>query len=577
MNFKTRASWILKIQVFVSGAAVMALEILGSRFLAPYFGSTLFVWGSLIGVVLLALSLGYFYGGKVSENNPSLSTFSLIIFLTGAYILSLAVTSQSIFEIVVALNLGERYGPLLAAFMLLAVPSFLLGIVSPYSIKLEAKPLKKIGRVAGSLYSISTAGSIGGTFLTVFILIPQFGVMKTLFGVSVALMCISLLGLTKKWMAPAIITISLAIALAISQPVQASGVIHEEDTPYHHLIVVDNSLTGVRTLILDNGFHSAMDLRNPERIVYTVTGYFHLGFLFTTEIKNVLFIGGGGFSGPKRFLQDYEWITVDVVEIDPGVIKVAKEYFGVENNNRLNIINEDGRTYLVKSEKKYDLIVLDAYARTYIPFHLMTREFFNEVDKDLTPKGVVISNVISSLSGRTSDISRAEYKTLSQVFPNIYVFPVSGLTQYFGERSIQNIIFIATKTEEFYPKATLREIVKKTDYLKIPQISDYIEHYWETKIQTSGVPILTDDYAPVENLIDPLTGQPFIREEDQGSVIVKENEILRPWRGPISLTFQSTAIIIIGIFFGLIVFLAEKNNGKKQVKTNTLKTSKTFG
>ncbi|MCK5562539.1 fused MFS/spermidine synthase, partial [Candidatus Bathyarchaeota archaeon] len=146
----------MRTQVFVSGAAVMALEILGSRFLAPYFGSTLFVWGSLIGVVLAALSLGYYYGGKISDTNPNFHTFSLIIFSAGAYILSLALTTPALFEFVLALRLGERYGPLAAALMLLAVPSFLLGIVSPYSIRLGAETHRTVGRVAGNLYSIST-------------------------------------------------------------------------------------------------------------------------------------------------------------------------------------------------------------------------------------------------------------------------------------------------------------------------------------------------------------------------------------------------------------------------------------
>jgi len=538
----------------------MALEILGSRFLAPYFGSTLFVWGSLIGVVLAALSLGYYYGGKISDTNPNFYTFSLIIFSAGAYILSLALTTPALFEFVLALRLGERYGPLAAALMLLAVPSFLLGIVSPYSVRLGTETHRTVGRVAGNLYSISTAGSITGTFVTVFILIPQFGVMKILFGVSIVLMSVSLLGLTNRMRAVVIIVISLAIALAVSEPVQAGGVIYEKDTPYHRLVVMDNSLTGVRTLILDNNFHSAMDLNNPDRIVYTYTGYFHLGFLFNPEIRNVLFIGGGGFSGPKRFLKDYNWITVDVVEIDPEVIQVAKEYFGVRNQERLNIYNEDGRMYLVNSNKKYDLIVLDAYARTYIPFHLLTLEFFNEVERDLTPNGVVVSNVISSLTGRTADLFKADYKTLSQVFPNVYVFPVSDV----GSGLAQNIIVVATKTNMFYSKATLLETAKNTDYLKIPQISGYIEHYQETKIEAPDVRILTDDYAPVENLINPLTGQPFVREEDQGSVIVEDTEIPNPWRGIAAIAPQSTFVIAIGIGLGAIILLTDKNRRKKR-------------
>lgn len=552
--------WVLRIQVFVSGATVMSLEILGSRFLAPYFGSTLFVWGSLIGVVLTALSLGYYYGGKASDRNPDFHKFSLVIFLAGAYVLLMAITSPALFESVLALRLGERYGPLLAASILLAIPSFLLGMVSPYSVKLGAKTYRSVGSVAGSLYSISTAGSIIGTFVTVFVLIPQFGVMKILFGVSIVLMSTSLLRLTNRMRAVVVIAISLAMALAISEPVQAGGVIYEKDTPYHHLVVTDNTLTGIRTLLLDNNFHSAMDLRNPDRIVYTYTGYFHLGFLFNPEIKNVLFIGGGGFSGPKRFLQDYPWIAVDVVEIDPEVIRVAKEYFGVRDNERLKIYNEDGRMHLANSDKKYDLIVLDAYARTYIPFHLLTLEFFEEVERDLTPNGVVISNVISSLKGRTADIFKAEYKTLSRVFQNVNVFPVSNV----GSGFVQNIIVVATKANVSYSKVNLLERAENASYLKIPQISDYVEHYWETEIETSEVRILTDDYAPVENLINPITGQPFVREEEQGSIFVEATEMPNLWRGTATITPQSAFLIVGGVGLGVIVLLTDKYRRKKQ-------------
>lgn len=274
----------------------------------------------------------------------------------------------------------------------------------------------------------------------------------------------------------------------------------------------------------------------------------------------MLFIGGGGFSGPKRFLKDYDWITVDVVEIDPEVIRVAKEFFSVKNEKRLNIYNEDGRTYLVNSNKKYDLIVLDAYARTYIPFHLMTLEFFNEVEKDMTPNGVVISNVISSLTGRTADIFKAEYKTLSQVFPNVYVFPVSDV----GSGLVQNIIIVATKTNTFYSKTSLMETAQNVSYLKIPQFSDYVEHYWEPEIKTSEVPILTDDYAPVENLINPLTGQPFVREENQSSVIVEAIENPNTWRGIATITPQSAFVIAIGICLGAMVLLADKYRRKRQ-------------
>jgi spermidine synthase len=201
-------------------------------------------------------------------------------------------------------------------------------------------------------------------------------------------------------------------------------VLLEKETLYHHMAIlegVDPFHGGkVRTMVLDDHLHSAMDLNDPQRIIYNYNNYFHMGFVFNPNITTVLFIGGGGFSGPKRFLADYPKVQVDVVEIDYDVIAAAKQYFDVRNDPRLRIFNEDGRLYLVGSEKKYDLVVLDAYSRTYVPFHLMTMEFFRELSRDLTPNGVIVSNLISSLTGPSSELLKAECNTVRQVFNNIY-------------------------------------------------------------------------------------------------------------------------------------------------------------
>jgi spermidine synthase len=552
LEYQKRLTWILRTYVFIGGAAVMALELLGSRFLAPHFGSTIFVWGSLIGVVMAALALGYYCGGRLADMNSSYSTLAFIIFAAGVYMTFIAVFSPDAFEFTLMMNLGDRYGPLLASVLLLALPTLLLGMVSPYAIKLAARTLKGLGSLAGSLYALSTVGSIVGTFVTVFVLIPEFGVLRILYALSILLMGFSIITLSHRMKAVSVLAILLAVALATSPPAQASGVIYMKDTPYHHLVVMDNSLTDVRTLLLDNNFHGAMDLKDPDRIVYKYMGYFHLAFLINPEIKDVLFVGGGSYFGPKKFLKDYSWITVDVVEIDPEVTLVAKEYFGLIEDPRLNIYSQDGRIFLTQSGKTYDLIVMDAYARTYIPFHMMTHEFMVELREHLNSNGIVVFNVLTSLSGEASLLFKAEYRTIKSVFPQVYVFPVSS----YSTETAQNIEVVATKSDTFYSKEELISRAENYAHLGPPQLIDYASHYWETEIETAGAPIVTDDYAPLDNMLNPLTRQPYVREEAGGSVLVQNVEDFQLERLTLRLDPQFLSLIGIGLFLSLLILLA---------------------
>ncbi|MFQ5998820.1 MAG: fused MFS/spermidine synthase [Candidatus Bathyarchaeia archaeon] len=552
-----RSDWLLRVQVFIAGAAVLSLEILGSRLLSPHFGSSLFVWGSLIGVVLTALSLGYYYGGRISDRGPSRFTFSLTIFAAGAYILFITVLSPSIFDVVLTLKLGERFGPLAATIFLLAIPSFLLGMVSPYAIRLKAAKIVEVGSTAGNLFALSTAGSIVGTFVTVFFLIPEFEVTRILIGTSILLMIVSVVSLSLRAKSTAVVFIGIALAVSFTAPTTASGVIYEKESLYHHIVVVDNTITQTRTLILDNNFHSATHVNDPTRTIYTYTDYFHFGILLNPQAKNVLFVGGGGLSGPKKFLNDYERIQVYVVEIDRDVLAVAKKFFFVEDSPNLHIHESDGRVFLATSEQKYDIIVLDAFARTYIPFHLMTKEFFEEIDTSLTEDGVVVSNIIASIDGPTSLILKSEIKTMSQVFPNVYVFPVSTL----GPSAIQNVIVVATKSPISYSKADVVEIAKQSTVVKIPEFVSYASHYYEERIDTSDAHVLTDNFAPVENLVNPLTGTPFLREEaSRGSLVVEGSEVPQSQILELNLPFVLAVIVAAGSGLTLLVLGKRQGN-----------------
>lgn len=516
----------------------MALELVGSRILASDFGNSIFVWGSLIGVVLTALSLGYIYGGRLADRNLSYRTFSSIIFSAGLFTLFIPYLSSIVIDFVLKLGLGERYGPLLVTTLLLGLPTFLLGMVSPYAIKLVTGSLSDLGKVAGNLYALSTVGSIAGTFATVFILIPSIDLRTIVSGLGIVLLFVSLIGLgwgpRFLFVLVVLLTLSPLSALLQGAYVHSGNVVYEKETPYSHLDVVDGN--GLRTLYLNNNPHSAMYLDGSVNLVFTYTKYFALGFVFNDDIRKVLFVGGGGFSGPKRFLQDYVDVEVDVVEIDPDVVQVAKRFFNVKDSPRLTVYNEDGRNFLSRTATRYDLIILDAYSKTYVPFHLMTREFFEIISERLSERGVVVSNLISSLTGETSDLFWAEYKTISEVFQTLYVFPTSD----YGGGWVQNVILIAPKNQEMLSKEVLMEQTRKSNRVNHSETLGLILHLWDGETRVEDVPTLTDNFAPVDTLLNPITGKPYSLESEH---LLERPEIV--WSESSSMVLIALAAISV--------------------------------
>jgi len=541
-----RFIWGLRAQVFVAGAVVMALELVGSRILASDFGNSIYVWGSLIGIVLTALSLGYSYGGRLVDRTLSQRVFSSIIFSAGLLTLFIPYLSPIVIDMALRLGLGERYGPLLVTTLLLGFPTFLLGMVSPYAIKLAASSLSSLGKISGNLYSLSTLGSIAGTFATVFVLIPSMDVRSIITWLGIALLAVSLISLgwipRTLFVVVAILLLSPASALLVGAYTHSGNVLYEKETPYSHLDVVDSG--GIRTLYLNGMPHSAMYLNGSSNLVFTYTKYFALGFAFNENARNVLFVGGGGFSGPKKFLQDYPQVRVDVVEIDPDVIQVAKGFFSLEDDPRLTIYNEDGRNYLSRTTKKYDLIVLDAYSKTYVPFHLMTLEFFQTVDARLNEQGAVVSNLITSLTGDTSDLFWAEYRTVAQVFPSLYIFPTSN----YGMGWVQNIILVASESQQLLSKEALMEQIRISQQANQPEILGLASHLWNGPTRVENVPTLTDDFAPVETLLNPVTGKSYALET--------EHTLERParvvWSENSTIVVTALAIVsVVWLFFGI--------------------------
>jgi len=344
--------------------------------------------------------------------------------------------------------------------------------------------------------------------------------------------------------------------------VHTGTLVYEKETLYSHLDVIDYG--NIRTLYLDGNIHSQMYKDKPEELVNTYTKYFHLGFLFNPNAKDVLFVGGGAFSGPKNFLSMYSDVRIDVVEIDPDVISAARNYFNLPVDNdgsRLMIYNDDARNFLSKTEKKYDLIILDAFSKNYVPFHLMTLEYFQLLDKRLTSDGVIISNNIGSMTGDRSDIVRAVYKTISQILPSVYVFPTEH-----NSGNLQNVMLAAMKSPTVeYSKDELRQLASNNDNNNHNSSTavadlDYLEHLYEAGLKTSDVPLLTDQFAPVEILINPVTNEPYNLENV-------------PTKGSAGLSWiedmNSIKLVLLTIIAAVWIFYTQKE-WKRNQKTVSL-------
>ncbi|MDR7482419.1 MAG: fused MFS/spermidine synthase [Armatimonadota bacterium] len=497
-------SSILEVIVFTSGGVLLSLEIIASRVLAPYFGNSIYVWGSLIGVFLTALSVGYAVGGRLADRFPSPAVFSGVVFLAGVLTVPIPVMAPAVLDAIARADFGPQLNPLVGATVLFVVPSVVMGMVSPFAVRLRARAVATMGQTAGSLYAISTVGSIAGTLATSFVLINYLGVRAIILLMGVVLMAMAVLGwLAGRRMLPAGAGVVVAVLLAggVARPGDLSPtVVYARDTVYHRITVSDEG--SVRYLKLDNYWQSATDRQQPRRTVFAYADYMHLPLIFVPEPRRAFLIGLGGGTVPARYVADYPSVVMTVAELDPEVVRTARDFFGVAAGERLRIAARDGRLHLLQIADLQEVILTDAYLIDTIPFHLATREFFALARARLAPGGVVASNIIGALEGPASRLFRAIYKTVRQVFPTVYVFPVD-FAQYGAPASLRNIILVAGDA----PRLPTAEIQRRAHALAaggrvtVERFVDAAASLYEVPIRTDDVPVLSDDFAPVDALI----------------------------------------------------------------------------
>jgi spermidine synthase len=520
--------------VFVSGAVLLGVEIASSRVLAPFFGNSLYVWGALIGVVLTGLAIGYWLGGALADRLPSVGLLLGVMVLGALLVLAIPYADDRVLRWIVDWDPGARLDPLVAAVVLFGPMSVVLAAVTPVAVRIAARDVATLGRTAGRLFAVSTAGSIVGTFATAFVLIPELGTNQLLALCAAILLAGTALVAAVRALpivgVAALAAAAAAAALSVSLAPRQSGTLtaaaaenyspvyrlregrvvgsadyeaegfeirYRKNSAYHSMAVVEDA--EARYLRFDSSFQSAMTLGRPFETPFEYVDYLSLALAYKPSAQNVLVVGLGGGSAPKRLWRDFPELELQVVELDPEVIDVAYEWFALPNDPRLAVEAEDGRRYLQRNERRWDVIMLDAYYADSLPFHLTTQEFLELVRERLAPGGIVVANIIGTLEGPESKLFRSFYRTYRAVFPSLAIHPVDFQRD---ATAIRNIILVAAD-HAFPDRAFLlrRWNELRAEHNGAPDLTVAIRRRYERLVPTRDVPILTDDYAPTDALI----------------------------------------------------------------------------
>jgi predicted membrane-bound spermidine synthase len=501
----------LYVTAFGGGLVSLGVELAASSLLRPHFGTANLVWATIIGLILLYLTAGYFLGGRWADRSPHPTTLYQIVAWAGFTVglvpfvahpvLSLAAPGFTDFRIAL---LG---GSFVTVLLLFSVPVTLLGCISPFVIRLIVTDVRSSGQAAGRVYAVSTIGSFLGAFLPDLLLVPTIGTRNTFVLLSLLLLGVALIGLVRAplhlnrrhllpYLCMPIILILLVLLLG-RRPVKAAAlgkVISEAESSYNYIQVVEDS-DGCRQLLLNEGggIHS---LYCPDRLrtpgpwdYFLVAPYFNPPPYAPQEVERVALIGLAAGTIARQYTEVYGPVPIDGVEIDPEIIRAGHEYFAMTQPN-LDAIESDGRVYLGHTGNAYTVIGVDAYRLPYIPPHLTTVEFFQEVRGHLTHDGVVAINV-----GRTADddrLVRAMVATLLEVFPSAHVIAVPN--------SFNAVVVATVQPTDAGNLAGNLRFIQDNDFLYLTALRA-IDNLHPT--QLGGV-VFTDDRASIELMTNAL-------------------------------------------------------------------------
>lgn len=505
--------------VFVGGMCSIGIELAAARLLAPYFGTSTLIWANLIGLTLTYLAIGYYIGGRVADRYPSEIVLYAVTVVAGICVGVIPFIARPILESSLRafdeLDAGAFYGSLLGVILLFAAPVTLLGFVTPYGVRLRMKSVDSSGNTAGRIYALSTIGSIAGSFIPVLLLVPLFGTRRTFLILAAALILCGGLGMAfaewPKAAAASVLSLAFLVGLHLaasadtSKPPYRGDLVEEAESEYHYIQVLKE---GDRYLLALNEGHAIHSIYEPGELL---TGgpwdYFLLGPAFVERegrptVDRALLIGLAGGTAARSILAQYPDAVIDGVEIDDKVAELGAKYFAMEDP-RLNVHIEDGRYFLHRTGERYDLVGLDAYRQPYIPFHLATVEFFEEIAEHLTDDGVVVLN-----AGRTETDTRlvdAMVSTMAAVFDNIFVVD--------AERYQNSMIFATNSPSSF--DALRRNVERLGSEGLAAEVYEAAMRTGDPRLGDPSREPFTDDLAPVEWVIDQMILD-AAREETDG-------------------------------------------------------------
>jgi len=394
---KTHFQATLTAVVFAAGVGSLATEISASRLLAPYFGNSTIVWANVIGLILASLALGYWLGGRLADRRPTPRTLGAVVLAAACLIAVIPFVARPLLDLSVEgldrVSAGAAIGSFFGVLVLFVPPVVLLGMVAPFAIRLAITDLESAGTVAGRLYAVSTVGSLLGTFLSALVLIPAVGTQRTLLASAAVIGFGGAALLGRRWL---VLGAVLAGLLLIPPGVVKAqkGLLFEDESRYQFIQVVERD--GARRLYLDEGLATHSVWRRNDVLTGGVWDTYLAVAALLPRLERVAMLGNAAGTAARAFAHFYPGVRMDGVELDPAVSKAGRRYFGMGRIPRLEVHDMDARTYLRQTDRRYDLIVVDAYRPPYVPFYLATREFFDLVRKHLNPGGIVALNVATT-------------------------------------------------------------------------------------------------------------------------------------------------------------------------------------
>ncbi|HYE22057.1 MAG TPA: fused MFS/spermidine synthase [Verrucomicrobiae bacterium] len=472
------------------------MEITASRLLAPHFGTSILVWSNIIAVVLLCLAFGYYMGGRLADRKPNLEVLSMLSLISGMYFLFVPKLTSwlvnfgntAIYESNPG-NIGFFLTTFLVSFFLFGIPLIFLGMTSPLMVKIYNLSINRVGESTGIVFAVSTLGSILGTIIPTFWLLPQVGTTTSIFIMGGILLAIGLMFASiKKFVAIVVVLIAATLVNALPEPTLAYQVIHQRESPYHHIKVVEDKDSN-RYMVFNEGLSLESVYKRDGSIL---TGGFYDYFNFLPLMispesdKKVLIVGLAGATMPRQLNYFFgDQVEVDAVEIDEETVEVANEYFDL-SNLKLNVFIDDGRSFLNQNEKKYDVIMVDVFQNElYIPWTFTTREFWELVSDRLNEQGIVAINVHAS--SNKNKLLELMANTQAAVFENVY------LTDFLAGRGSSYMITASKQPLDFNLNQSLP--------WELAEIKQGLSHTKKI-VYDSSKKVFTDDWAPIEQLTE---------------------------------------------------------------------------